>query len=192
MQFTDFNFKPFINDTLESIRFKTATPVQEKLMPIALEGRDIVGESKTGSGKTHTFLLPIFQKLDTTIDGVQAAITAPSRELATQIYNAAQEFTKFDDSIRISNFVGGTDKKRQIEKLSGNQPHIVIGTPGRILDLINAQALKTYTAKIFVIDEADMTLDMGFLNEVDQIAGTFDKKVQMLVFSATIPQKLQP
>ncbi|MFZ2556925.1 MAG: DEAD/DEAH box helicase, partial [Lactococcus raffinolactis] len=63
MQFTDFNFKPFINDTLESIRFKTATPVQEKLIPIALDGRDIVGESKTGSGKTHTFLLPIFQKL---------------------------------------------------------------------------------------------------------------------------------
>ncbi|MFZ2735284.1 MAG: DEAD/DEAH box helicase, partial [Lactococcus raffinolactis] len=160
MQFTDFNFKPFINDTLESIRFKTATPVQEKLIPIALDGRDIVGESKTGSGKTHTFLLPIFQKLDTAVNGVQAVITAPSRELATQIYNAAQEFTKFDDSIRISNFVGGTDKKRQIEKLAGNQPHIVIGTPGRILDLINAQALKTYTANIFVIDEADMTLDM--------------------------------
>ena len=83
MQFTDFNFKPFINDTLESIHFKTATPVQEKLIPIALDGRDIVGESKTGSGKTHTFLLPIFQKLDTTVNGVQAVITAPSRELAT-------------------------------------------------------------------------------------------------------------
>jgi ATP-dependent RNA helicase CshB len=110
MQFTDFNFKPFINDTLESIHFKTATPVQEKLIPIALDGRDIVGESKTGSGKTHTFLLPIFQKLDTTINGVQAVITAPSRELATQIYNAAQAFTKFDENIRISNFVGGREK----------------------------------------------------------------------------------
>lgn len=192
MQFTDFNFKPFIQETLASIHFKTATPVQEKLIPIALSGRDIVGESKTGSGKTHTFLLPIFQNLDTTFEGVQAVITAPSRELATQIYQAALAFTQFDNNIRISNFVGGTDKKRQIEKLAGQQPHIVIGTPGRILDLIKAQALKTYTATTFVVDEADMTLDMGFLNEVDQIAGTFDKKVQMLVFSATIPQKLQP
>lgn len=192
MLFTDFNFKPFINDTLEQIRFKTATPVQEKLMPIALDGRDIVGESKTGSGKTHTFLLPIFQKIDPTIEGVQAVITAPSRELATQIYQAAMVFTKFNEAIRISNFVGGTDKKRQIEKLASNQPHIVIGTPGRILDLVDAQALKTYTANMFVVDEADMTLDMGFLSEVDKIASTFDKKVQMLVFSATIPQKLQP
>lgn len=192
MQFTAFNFQPFINETLASIQFKTATPVQEKLIPIALDGRDIVGESKTGSGKTHTFLLPIFQKLDPTSDTVQAVITAPSRELSTQIYQAALAFTQFDDRIRISNFVGGTDKKRQIEKLAGQQPHIVIGTPGRILDLIKAQALKTYTANTFVVDEADMTLDMGFLNEVDQIAGTFDQKVQMLVFSATIPQKLQP
>ena len=192
MLFTDFNFKPFINETLETIHFNTATPVQEKLIPITLEGRDIVGESKTGSGKTHTFLLPIFQKINTEIDGVQAVITAPSRELATQIYNAAMAFTQFDDSIKISNFVGGTDKKRQIEKLGSSQPHIVIGTPGRVMDLINAQALKTYTASIFVIDEADMTLDMGFLTEVDKIASTFDKKVQMLVFSATIPQKLQP
>lgn len=192
MQFTAFNFQPFINETLASIHFKTATPVQEKLIPIALDGRDIVGESKTGSGKTHTFLLPIFQKLDPTSDTVQAVITAPSRELSTQIYQAALAFTQFDDRIRISNFVGGTDKKRQIEKLAGQQPHIVIGTPGRILDLIKAQALKTYTANTFVVDEADMTLDMGFLNEVDQIAGTFDQKVQMLVFSATIPQKLQP
>ena len=170
MLFTDFNFKPFINDTLEKIRFKTATPVQEKLIPIALDGRDIVGESKTGSGKTHTFLLPIFQNIDPTIDGVQAVITAPSRELATQIYQAAMVFTQFDGNIRISNFVGGTDKKRQIEKLASNQPHIVIGTPGRILDLIDAQALKTYTASMFVVDEADMTLDMGFLSEVDKIA----------------------
>ncbi len=117
MKFTDFNFKDYINQTLENIKFEKPTEVQQKLIPIVLSGRDLVGESKTGSGKTHTFLLPIFQKLDKTIDGVQAVITAPSRELATQIYNAAQEFTKFDDSIRISNFVGGTDKNRQIHLL---------------------------------------------------------------------------
>jgi ATP-dependent RNA helicase CshB len=88
--------------------------------------------------------------------------------------------------------VGGTDKGRQIERLANQQPHIVIGTPGRILDLINEKALLIHTAKQFVVDEADMTLDMGFLHEVDQIASRLPDKLQMLVFSATIPEKLKP
>lgn len=192
MKFTDFNLKPFINKTLEDINFKETTEVQERIIPLILKGRDVVGESKTGSGKTHTFLIPIFQKINPESDTVQAVITAPSRELATQIYNEAMKFFANDDRIRVVNYVGGTDKNRQIEKLANNQPHLVIGTPGRVLDLINAQALKTYTANTYVVDEADMTLDMGFLADVDKIASTFDKKVQMLVFSATIPQKLQP
>lgn len=192
MKFTDFNFKDSINKTLEAIHFTEPTEVQRKLIPVVLSGRDLVGESKTGSGKTHTFLLPIFQKIDSDLNQVQAVITAPSRELATQIYQAALEFTKFDSKIRVANFVGGTDKARQIRKLEAAQPHLVIGTPGRILDLIHSQTLMVHTATIFVVDEADMTLDMGFLTEVDQIAGSFGKKIQMLVFSATIPKKLQP
>ncbi|WEV60189.1 DEAD/DEAH box helicase [Streptococcaceae bacterium ESL0729] len=192
MKFTDFKLKPFINKTLEDINFKDATAVQEKIIPLILQGRDVIGESKTGSGKTHTFLIPIFQKINPESDTVQAVITAPSRELATQIYNAAMKFVENDERIRVVNYVGGTDKNRQIEKLTNNQPHLVIGTPGRVLDLVNSQALKTYTASTYVVDEADMTLDMGFLTDVDKIASTFDKKVQMLVFSATIPQKLQP
>ena len=192
MKFTDFNFKDYINQTLENIKFEKPTEVQEKLIPIVLSGRDLVGESKTGSGKTHTFLLPIFQKIDTDLDEVQAVITAPSRELATQIYKAAQEFTKVNDKLRVSNFVGGTDKARQIKKLESSQPDVVIGTPGRIHDLIKSNALIVHTANTFVVDEADMTLDMGFLADVDQIASSFGKRVQMLVFSATIPQKLQP
>ena len=136
----------------------------------------MVGESKTGSGKTHTFLLPIFQQLNTDLDEVQAVITAPSRELATQIYHAAQEFVKFNDAIRVVNYVGGTDKARQIKKLESSQPHIVIGTPGRIQDLLKSGALIIHTASIFVVDEADMTLDMGFLTDVDKIAASFGKK----------------
>lgn len=92
----------------------------------------------------------------------------------------------------MSNFVGGTDKQRQLTKLKHQQPHVVIGTPGRILDMMNEQALKVHTAFAFVVDEADMTLDMGFLAEVDQIAGRLPEKLQMLVFSATIPEKLRP
>ena len=81
MKFTEFNFKDYINETLEAIKFVSPTPVQEKLIPVVMSGRDLVGESKTGSGKTHTFLLPIFQQLNTELDEVQAVITAPSREL---------------------------------------------------------------------------------------------------------------
>ncbi|MDR0300540.1 MAG: DEAD/DEAH box helicase [Streptococcaceae bacterium] len=192
MNFQDFKFKEFINQTLETIKFRQPTKTQQKLIPPILAGRDLIGEAVTGSGKTHAFLLPIMQNLDSNRNAVQAVIVAPSRELATQIYKAAQEFQKFDENITISNYVGGTDKNRQIERLHKTQPQIVIGTPGRVLDMINSQALIVHTASTFVVDEADMTLDMGFLKEVDMIASSFAKQLQMLVFSATIPQKLQP
>ena len=137
MKFTEFNFKPYIQEALKEINFREATEVQEKLIPIVLAGNDLVGESKTGSGKTHTFLLPIFQTLNEDSQQVEAVITAPSRELATQIYQAARQIASHSDKeIRIVNYVGGTDKSRQIEKLQVKQPHIVIGTPGRIYDLV--------------------------------------------------------
>ncbi|MGT2926020.1 DEAD/DEAH box helicase [Streptococcus cuniculipharyngis] len=193
MNFTDFNFKPSIQAALADLKFIQPTPVQEKLIPLVLSGRDIVGESKTGSGKTHTFLLPIFQQLDETSQQVQAVITAPSRELATQIYKACQQLASFSEQeIRLANYVGGTDKQRQIERLKTHQPHLVVGTPGRIYDLVQSGDLDIHKAKTFVVDEADMTLDMGFLDTVDRIAARLAKDVQILVFSATIPQKLQP
>jgi len=193
MSFTQFKFKKYIEKALEELKFTTPTEVQEKLIPIVLAGRDLVGESKTGSGKTHTFLLPIFQQLDEESDSVQAVITAPSRELATQIYQAARQIAGHSEvEIRVANYVGGTDKARQIDKLASNQPHIVIGTPGRIYDLVKSGDLAIHKAKTFVVDEADMTLDMGFLETVDKIAGSLPKDLQFMVFSATIPQKLQP
>ncbi|EGC26008.1 DEAD/DEAH box helicase [Streptococcus sanguinis] len=193
MKFTEFKFKDYIQEALRDLNFVEATPVQEKLIPVVLSGRDLVGESKTGSGKTHTFLLPIFQILDEEADSVQAVITAPSRELAAQIYQAARQLASFSEKeIRVANYVGGTDKARQIGKLESSQPHIVIGTPGRIYDLVESGDLAIHKAKTFVVDEADMTLDMGFLATVDKIAGRLPKDLQFLVFSATIPQKLQP
>ena len=193
MSFKDFNFKTFIQEALDEIKFKEPTPVQQKLIPVVRSGRDLVGESKTGSGKTHTFLLPIFEKLNPKSGDVQVVITAPSREFATQIYQATKQIAKHSDTeIRVVNYVGGTDKARQIDKLASNQPHIVIGTPGRIYDLVKSGDLAIHKAKIFVVDEADMTLDMGFLETVDKIAGSLPKDLQFMVFSATIPQKLQP
>lgn len=192
MSFESFQFKPFIYEALADSDFLEPTPIQEKIIPIVQAGKSVVGQSQTGSGKTHAFLLPLLNKIDGQIDQVQVVITAPSRELADQIYQATKQITAFSDTVRVMNLVGGTDKKRQVTRLKKQQPHVVIGTPGRILDLVNEQALFVHTAFAFVIDEADMALDLGFLPVVDQIAGRFAKDTQFLVFSATIPEKLRP
>lgn len=191
--FKQFQFQEFIFEALEDKGFEQPTEVQEKLIPVILKGKSVVGQSQTGSGKTHTFLLPLMNKIAPLKDEVQVVVTAPSRELAEQIYQAAVQIARFSQpEIRVTNFIGGTDKQRQLAKLSNQQPHLVIGTPGRILDMTKEQALKVHTAFGFVVDEADMTLDMGFLEEVDQIAGSLPAHLQMLVFSATIPEKLKP
>ena len=191
--FREFNFKEYIYQALDEINFKEPTEVQARLIPTILKGKSVVGQSQTGSGKTHTFLLPIFQNLNAQKDEVQAVITTPSRELAYQIYEAAKQLAKFSpENIWIQNYVGGTDKQRQIEKLKSHQPQLVIGTPGRILDLVRENALDIHNAHYLVVDEADMTFDLGFLKETDAIASTLPKDLQMLVFSATIPEKLRP
>lgn len=191
MKFKDYQFKAYINKALDELNFTTPTEVQQEFIPVIRKGKSVVAQSQTGTGKTHTFLLPLFQRLDEQKQEVQIVITAPSRELAQQIYKATEQIAQFGN-VKVACYVGGTDKKRQIEKLQSSQPQIVIGTPGRVLDLINEQALKVHTAFAFVVDEADMTLDLGFLGDVDAIAGRLPYLEQMLVFSATIPEKLKP
>ncbi|MCP1276116.1 DEAD/DEAH box helicase [Leuconostoc citreum] len=192
-QFGQFNLKSDIISALTAIGFIQPTAVQAKLIPAVLQGHDVVGQSQTGSGKTHTFLIPIINQLEQGKNYVQAVITTPSRELAAQITKAAKQFAdKLPYEVTISEFVGGTDKLRQVKQLENNQPQIIIGTPGRIKDLVSSGALKLHAVKTLVVDEADMTLDMGFLNEVDYIAGAMPEKLQTLVFSATMPEKLKP
>ena len=191
--FNDFKLKPYLVKAVTAINFHEPTAVQERVIPDILAGKSVVGQSATGSGKTHAFLLPLFSRIDPAVQEVQAAITTPSRELAYQIYNAAKQLNQFaDQPLTIHNYVGGTDKQHQIDQLERKQPQLVIGTPGRVLDLIKSQHLDVHTATMFVVDEADMTLDMGFLEQVDQIAGRFPENLQMMVFSATIPEKLRP
>lgn len=193
MSFAAFQLQDYLLTAIADKGFKQPTEVQERLIPVIQAGRSVVGQSQTGTGKTHTFLLPIFNQLDLEQQNVQAVITAPSRELATQIYQAAKQLADFSgEEISIMNFVGGTDKLRQVERLATKQPHIVIGTPGRILDLVSSGDLLIHTTQVMVVDEADMTLDLGFLADVDQIAGRMPDNLQMLVFSATIPEKLRP
>lgn len=193
MSFAAFQLQDYLLTAIADKGFKQPTEVQERLIPVIQAGRSVVGQSQTGTGKTHTFLLPIFNQLDLEQQNVQAVITAPSRELATQIYQAAKQLADFSgEEISIMNFVGGTDKLRQVERLATKQPHIVIGTPGRILDLVTSGDLLIHTTQVMVVDEADMTLDLGFLADVNQIAGRMPDNLQMLVFSATIPEKLRP
>ncbi len=193
MSFAAFQLQDYLLTAIADKGFKQPTEVQERLIPVIQAGRSVVGQSQTGTGKTHTFLLPIFNQLDLEQQNVQAVITAPSRELATQIYQAAKQLADFSgEEISIMNFVGGTDKLRQVERLATKQPHIVIGTPGRILDLVTSGDLLIHTTQVMVVDEADMTLDLGFLADVDRIAGRMPDNLQMLVFSATIPEKLRP
>ena len=193
MTIEDLKLKKYIINALEDLNFSELTQIQQEVIPLALKKSDIIGQSQTGSGKTHAFLIPIFEKLIEDDQKVQVVITTPTRELAEQIYQVAQHIASFSEKpISISRYMGGTDKERQVAKLK-TQPQIVIGTPGRIKDLsINERALLVHTAKTFVIDEADMSLESGFLQDIDQIAGTMGKGLQMMVFSATIPVGLKP
>lgn len=191
--FEQFKLQPYLLEAIDELNFKEPTAIQTEVITQVQSNRDIIGQSKTGSGKTHAFLLPLLNQLKEEANEVQIVITAPSRELAEQLYQATIQLTAHAPwEIQVSRFMGGMDKNRQIESLQSSQPDVAIGTPGRLLDLVKSNDLKTYTAFAMVVDEADMTLDLGFLEEVDQIAGTLSSTSQFLVFSATIPQKLQP
>ncbi|KGX93601.1 DEAD/DEAH box helicase [Pontibacillus halophilus JSM 076056 = DSM 19796] len=192
--FQSFALKPMIHDITKELRFDKPTSIQQKVIPAALRGESIIGQSHTGSGKTHAFLLPLINKLDETKKEVQTVITAPTRELATQIYDEVRKIINYADKEGVWTaklFVGGTDKQKTIEKLT-QQPQIVVGTPGRILDLVKEEALNVHTAHSFVLDEADTMLDLGFIEEVDQTLLRMERDIQLLVFSATIPERLQP
>ncbi|CAM3672263.1 DEAD/DEAH box helicase [Cytobacillus oceanisediminis] len=193
-KFDRFNLKPFIIEAVKEFGFYEPTEIQERMIPAVLKGESAIGQSQTGTGKTHSYVLPILQKVDPSRQEVQAIIAAPTRELANQIYHEILKVTEHcpeGEEITARCYIGGTDKQRTIEKLK-KQPHVVVGTPGRINDLVKEQALFVHTAGILVVDEADLMLDMGFIEDVDQVAARMPEKLQMLVFSATIPEKLKP
>ncbi|MDQ0231618.1 DEAD/DEAH box helicase [Metabacillus malikii] len=192
-KFERFALKPYIIEAItKELKFFEPTEIQERLMPSILKGESVIGQSQTGTGKTHAYLLPLLNKVDPTQREVQFVITAPTRELATQIYHEVVKITAFSkEDIVTKCLIGGTDKQRTIEKLK-SQPHIVVGTPGRINDLIKENALIVNKTRSLVVDEADLMLDMGFIKEVDMVASQMPEELQILVFSATIPEKLKP
>lgn len=186
-----------LNETLTNIvdklYFKNPTDIQREAIPKILQGEGIVGESQTGSGKTHAFLLPLLQNIEVEKEEVQVVITAPTRELATQLHEELKTMVELADkkdewTSRL--LIGGLDRKRMIKQLE-RPPKIIVGTPGRILDMISEGILSIYSAKSFVIDEADLMLDLRFIETIDELLVNSREDVQIIIFSATIPIALQ-
>lgn len=190
--FERFELKPFLIKALEEKNISLPTEIQERLIPAIKNGMDVIGQSQTGTGKTFAFLLPILHRINVQKKETQAVITAPTRELAGQLFDELKKLADYsEETIDAQLVVGGTDRVRMMDKLKNN-PHIVVGTPGRIADMIEKQALEVHHVQMFVVDEADQMLDMGFIEDVDRSASRMGTELQMMVFSATIPEKLQP
>ena len=166
--------------------FEEPSPIQQQAMPLILDGKDVVGQAHTGTGKTAAFALPILQTI-TKSDGVGALVIVPTRELATQV---ADEFYKFSRSMnmRTATVYGGTSYKRQIEHIS--TASVVVATPGRLLDLLSKKKIDIHP-QFVVLDEADEMLNMGFLEDIRRIFTYFQDRKQTLMFSATMPQEIK-
>lgn len=191
MKFDGYDLKDYIVKALEDLGFKNLTAVQKEVLDNYLGNKNILAKSKTGSGKTHSFLIPLFQGLNEDDHNVFATIISPTKELAMQTYKMAQHIASFSGKrIDIKLFSGGTDRLKEIEKLKNNTPQIVIGTPGKIKDLaITENVLKIYTSKYFIVDEMDMTLDGGYEEQLDEIAKILANS-KMMFFSATMEERI--
>jgi ATP-dependent RNA helicase DeaD len=181
------NLKPELLEALKSMAFNTMTDVQEHSIPIILEHKDIVVRSKTGSGKTAAFLVPIFQNM-TRKGHPQALVVVPTRELAKQIFTVAVKLAH-GGKIRASMVYGGASINVQISILSGGVD-IVIGTPGRLKDLVERGALRLENVSTLVLDEADMMLDMGFIEDIEWIMSKTKRDRQTILLSATMPRAI--
>lgn len=188
-QFSDFALNPRTQANLEHIGYKAPSPIQDQAIAPALEGRDILGLANTGTGKTAAFLLPTIAKLSKNPVIASVLVLAPTRELAQQI---DQEFRRFASGQRLFSavVVGGVNIARQIKQIERG-PHVIIGTPGRINDLINRKVLRLQNVTTFVLDEADRMCDMGFVRDIRLIESELPKERQTLCFSATMTSEVQ-
>lgn len=178
-----------IIEGLKKLGIKTPTEIQEKVVPIALMNNDIIGQSQTGSGKTLAYLLPSFQRIDTEKREMQVIILAPTHELVMQVYRTITSLSEASDlKVRSAAIIGDTNINRQIEKLR-EKPHIIVGTPGRTLELIKRRKISAYTIKTIVIDEADKLLDVNNVKVVKDVIKTTLRDRQLMLFSATMSSK---
>ena len=193
MKFSDYPLKKELIKALEKINFYKPTPVQTLVIPKTLNNESVIVQSATGSGKTHAFLIPILEKIDVNLKETQAVIISPTRELATQLYEVTMKLVEqYNPNIVVTLAIGGVDRENEIKKLTNRASQIVIGTIGRLNDLVvETNILKIHNAKMVVIDEADMVFDQKELIEVDKLIGKIQDNPQFMIFSATIPVGLR-
>ncbi|WP_335872719.1 DEAD/DEAH box helicase [Bacillus sp. 2205SS5-2] len=183
-------FKPFLQAAWKQSEFPKPTSIQSDAIPAILEGKDVICESPTGTGKTLAYLMPILEKINPENQQIQAVILAPSRELVMQIHGEIQTWTK-ESGIKSASFIGGANVKKQVEKLK-NRPQVIVGTTGRILELIKSKKMKMHEVKMIVADEADqLTLPEHRKSLQEIIKTTLKDQRQLLFFSATIGKETE-
>lgn len=188
MNFNELGLSEDILSAVTKAGFETPSPIQEGTIPLAIAGRDVIGQAQTGTGKTAAFGLPTLDKIDVN-GGIQALVIAPTRELAVQSQEELFRFGR-DKGVKVRSVYGGSSIEKQIKGLKSGT-HIVVGTPGRLLDLIRRRALKLDQVKVLVLDEADEMLNMGFLEDIEDIIKSVPNERQTLLFSATMPDAIK-
>lgn len=178
-----------VTESILNMGFEEATPIQEKTIPIALEGRDLIGQAHTGTGKTAAFGIPMVERFLGEVEQLQGLVITPTRELAVQV---AEELNRIGQAkgIRTLPVYGGQDIVRQIRALK-KKPHIIVGTPGRLMDHMRRKTIRLEDIKIVVLDEADEMLNMGFVEDIEFILGEAPRERQTFLFSATLAKQIQ-
>jgi ATP-dependent RNA helicase DeaD len=187
--FADLGLRKELLDTLGELGYEAPTPIQEKTVPVLLEGRDLIGQAQTGTGKTAAFALPILQNIDPSKRETQALVLAPTRELAMQVAEAFHSYGKKLERVSVLPVYGGAPIAMQMKHLARGA-QIVVGTPGRLIDHLDRETLKLGGVRMVVLDEADEMLKMGFIDEVERILSAVGKPRQVALFSATMPDEI--
>ena len=189
LKFEDMNISNEICHAVLDMGFEEATPIQGQAIPIILEGRDIIGQSQTGTGKTAAFGIPLLERIQPNDRRLQALILCPTRELAIQVSEEFRKLLKYKDNIRVLPIYGGQPIDRQIAALKKGA-QVVIGTPGRVMDHMRRRTIKAETVQMMVLDEADEMLDMGFREDIETILLKIPEEHQTLLFSATLSPEI--
>ncbi|CAG9607242.1 DEAD/DEAH box helicase [Pseudoneobacillus rhizosphaerae] len=182
-----FSLKPFIQAVWEKSAFETPTSIQSQAIPLITAGRDVIAESPTGTGKTLAYLLPVLDKINPDSQGIQAVILASSQELVMQILEQVQKWSE-GSGIRSASFIGGANVARQLEKIK-KRPQLIVGTPGRMLELIKQKKLKMHEVKMVVLDEGDQLLVPEHIETIRQIIKSSLGDRQVVLFSATLTER---
>ena len=187
--FQEMGLSRLVIEATTNMGFEEATLIQEQAIPVALTGRDIIGQAQTGTGKTAAFGIPLVEKMDIELGKTQGIVITPTRELAVQVAEELNRIGQFK-KVRALPIYGGQDITRQIRSLK-NRPQIIVGTPGRLMDHMRRKTIKLDNIKIVVLDEADEMLNMGFLEDIETILKEIPQERQTLLFSATMPKPIQ-